>query len=656
MIKWVSSNKNRNYLIYVFILVASLMMFLVYLFSSDNSFLSTSEDIIGTNVVGPITKGDILVQNFTCKNDVIQELQICFATYAKINNSKLTVKLKQNNELIESWNIEANELRDNEYYSFKLSEEVHHARGEIFSIEIQTNAEVENAVTVYINDGAYNQSDTESLTISGEKIDNSVLSYKIIYNKIDKNTIFLFCSIIIALSSLFVVILLIKEKKKIEHVFLVLFLTLSAVYWISVPVFKTPDEGAHYLRIYEISEGHLSSKINEEGNAGRLMPNNVYLKQFSDAPKIKWFNVKDAIDVELDHENKIFHQFASSALYAPVQYIPQAAGVIIAKLFTDNIVFISYIARIFNWFAITLIIYWAIKMVPVGKILILTIVLLPMNIHQSISMSPDGLLNALSIALVSMVLYFIYNRELIISNKDIILMYFLTITLSLCKIVYVPLSLLLFCIPKKRFGIEKRYKFHVFMLGSIIIIANLVWLYIASHYFIEFNEGVNGMKQVQNVLSNPLQYISTLANTFYEYGEYYLFTMLGGNLGWMNIIVNRVVLLIYLILIIYVVIKKDFLLNKLSKCTSRLLFGSSILVLLLIATSLYVQWTRVGEKLISGIQGRYFIPILVPLLLCAGNLWGSNGENTKDKESIGIYLMIFFVNTCAALTMLYGSI
>ena len=41
-----------------------------------------------------------------------------------------------------------------------------------------------------------------------------------------------------------------------------------------------------------------------------------------------------------------------------------------------------------------------------------------------------------------------------------------------------------------------------------------------------------------------------------------------------------------------------------------------IVIVILISTSLYLQWTPVGKNLIIGIQGRYFLPLvmLFPIL------------------------------------------
>jgi uncharacterized membrane protein len=56
---------------------------------------------------------------------------------------------------------------------------------------------------------------------------------------------------------------------------------------------------------------------------------------------------------------------------------------------------------------------------------------------------------------------------------------------------------------------------------------------------------------------------------------------------------------------------------------------SAIIVLLLIMTACYLDWTPVGESVIGGLQGRYFIPVL-PLLI----FLSLSGEPPKLDRSL----------------------
>jgi len=37
---------------------------------------------------------------------------------------------------------------------------------------------------------------------------------------------------------------------------------------------------------------------------------------------------------------------------------------------------------------------------------------------------------------------------------------------------------------------------------------------------------------------------------------------------------------------------------------------------ILVVTGLYIEWTGVGQMLVAGVQGRYFLPIIILPLLC----------------------------------------
>ena len=55
--------------------------------------------------------------------------------------------------------------------------------------------------------------------------------------------------------------------------------------------------------------------------------------------------------------------------------------------------------------------------------------------------------------------------------------------------------------------------------------------------------------------------------------------------------------------------------NK-DKLVNGIIFISTIILMF---TSLYVQWTPLGASFIDGVQGRYFIPLLIPIAILANN-------------------------------------
>ncbi|MBR4486881.1 DUF2142 domain-containing protein, partial [bacterium] len=85
------------------------------------------------------------------------------------------------------------------------------------------------------------------------------------------------------------------------------------------------------------------------------------------------------------------------------------------------------------------------------------------------------------------------------------------------------------------------------------------------------------------------------------------------------------------------------------KFDKRLSLFILLSVLLLIFTSLYIQWTLPKENIIDGVQGRYFLPILI--LLPLGFI--QNKIVTKEKITKFISKNDALINKFLATFMLF---
>ena len=96
-------------------------------------------------------------------------------------------------------------------------------------------------------------------------------------------------------------------------------------------------------------------------------------------------------------------------------------------------------------------------------------------------------------------------------------------------------------------------------------------------------------------------------------------------------------------------IKNENLLDKKSKTILGILIFLSIGC---IWGSLYVSFTPVGSTTINGVQNRYFIPLIMPLLLL---LMTNNVKvNLNDKKIYTIYTVILFI--VISMTLFYKFI
>ena len=122
-------------------------------------------------------------------------------------------------------------------------------------------------------------------------------------------------------------------------------------------------------------------------------------------------------------------------------------------------------------------------------------------------------------------------------------------------------------------------------------------------------------------------------------GSNYLMQLFGSDLGWREL-VKLYAVVPYSILAIYlfIAVTDEEIKNKFK--TYQLVWIALVVlaVVALVFTSLYVQWTTVGKESISGVQGRYFLPILPLVMLLLGSM--IKVQTSYRKENINKFLAI----------------
>ncbi|MBQ9765773.1 MAG: DUF2142 domain-containing protein [Lachnospiraceae bacterium] len=407
------------------------------------------------------------------------------------------------------------------------------------------------------------------------------------------------------------VISMVIFEKQLHKFYIIVFALLGGIYFFIYPIGTVPDEQAHFYRAYEISEGHMVSDI-QDGYGGRMLPDNLGLgiNALNTSIKETW----DKMDVELS-ENRSFSVFWTMSLYAPVSYIPQSLGILMARIFTDSIAVMFMAGRLFNFIAVAVISYLAVKYMPFGKKILIMVMLLPINMQEAISLAPDAMVTALTLAFVAYVLHLRYKQETKMSGKQLVLLYILAIVVSLYKIVYLPFCMLPFLIPMDRFGGKKKFIIHAVCMGTAVIVLSLGWLAFAGRYLMDIEGGRDSGAQVEYILGDIPNYFRVMGTTLKLHGINYLYMMLGHILSWLNLFIPKGYLIPYAIILLAGIVSDEEKLPEKFGAVRAMFVLISVAVFLLTLTSLYVQWNNYASPIIEGVQGRYFIPIILPLTL-----------------------------------------
>ncbi len=459
------------------------------------------------------------------------------------------------------------------------------------------------------------------------------------------NSRFLITSILSVILTLVLLGFLQHQKiKKWEFVnkFIVCFFMIGLFYLFSFPVCSLPDEVNHFMRAYEISNGHLVSTKYKTG-IGTTVGGTEITKQIEKVIVLDQHDYKTTIDnlkVKNDKKGKTKpYGFTNISMYSFVCYTPQAVGIMIGKILNLPVIFWTYLARLCNFIVFSLLLYYAMKHMPFKKLTLMFIAMLPITFQLAISISADSLTIATSFALMAAILDIRYRQKEVLSKKQIVWLGFLSMVMALCKIVYLPICLLLFAIPKERFQSRKQKYISIGIILFLVVIANLVWLTIASDFLLTIEGRANPDVQLELMIKNPFRYASVLLNTISLYLNAYITGMLGQSLALFNITLSCIYIFANIVILVILTLcdHKDVKFDNFTRILCLFIFLS---ITLLTFTSLYLDWTAVGSSTIEGVQGRYFIPIIMYLLLGLTN--SSFSTKIKD-ENQHYYLLLFMI-------------
>lgn len=427
-----------------------------------------------------------------------------------------------------------------------------------------------------------------------------------------------------------------KKGVPVEKRFLFAAVILGILFMLILPPGQSPDDTAHFVRAYGVSEGKfIPDVLNEEhgfeehGLVGSEVPVEVVdILALTDSSEGRgvYEQVNDGL-WKTPSGNTTPYFYNTAAVYNFVCYLPQTVGIIIGKILGGSVMWMAYFARFFNFIVWLFLVYWSIKLIPKFKLIVAFIALLPITLQEATSLAPDSLTIGMAIFMVAYVL-FLASRRRTISFREKCILFGASICISLCKIVYLPLVLLCTILPSSRMGSKK--KKWIYVIGVILIsaAANFIWFMISFNFIVETNPGVDAGGQVMGILSNPFRYLVTIAYTLSEYSVLWMSEIFGGFIAMLTAWLPMFYFLISFVIFVILIVQEDGMPN-LAVYQKVICWATFCSVIVLVLTSLYVQWTPLGSNIIDGVQGRYFLPVIpiLPVLFC---------RPIKSKKSVPI--------------------
>lgn len=448
----------------------------------------------------------------------------------------------------------------------------------------------------------------------------------------------LFIALIIEII-LYVMIIFVQKMKKCNFDFYKKYMTVYAIigfiYIFVFPIGSLPDETNHFLRGYEITNGHFISELCENKNSksgGCADVTEEIESVVANGHYMYDTNFKKVAAKYRTKSKSRMINITNISMYSFVCYIPQALGILLGRILNLPILIWAYLARIFNFMLFLFLLNFSIKKMPYMKNMIVFISLLPITFQEAISMSADCMAIGSSLAFISYILYLSDSKKKI-DKKNLLIIFILSFLISMSKLVYLPLCLLSLIIPKEKFESTKKKYLILFFIIFVVGIINICWLKIASRFLMSISLGANPDLQLKYVMSHPMSFFAVIYRTINLNFDWYTYTMLGSSLGTLCVDINPLYVKFNIIILLFLILFNEK--NNINNIIRFISLFICLCVFGLICASLYLDWTPVANDVINGIQGRYFLPIL-PLIIIALN---TKNFSIKNKSIINEKLM-----------------
>lgn len=444
------------------------------------------------------------------------------------------------------------------------------------------------------------------------------------------------------------------KKIEIYKLYIIVALFFGTLFIILTPPFNSPDEINHFKKAYQVSKFNLYAE-KKNNKYGDYFPNEIvttatnmekYMGNRDEKFEYSQF-VWDQVRTT-DYENQVFDNYGTAQI-SFVPYVPSGIGILFSKicarimgLHSVTPMYMLYFARFFNLIVVIFLTSLAIKIIPTYKKTVFTIACLPMLIFLNSMVSYDGLLNAIMFLTIAIILDIIYNDNIKkIPKKYVISLILMGLFLFTVKKIYFLIFLLMFTIPKSKFGDSKgKIKVAIIMIAAILITSLLIDL----PYTLNPVSSVEKMKQLQIscIKNDVFRFLYRIFSNIY-YSRFFYINGSIGLLGLLDTYLPVGIVFLTAINLLFIGITEGLVeKQKISRLMKLLCFVYIIGCIVLMYTAMYIGWTpqelkKICSTEITGVQGRYFIPLMLPFILLFS--FRIKSKNIKKITSINKYYL-----------------
>lgn len=249
--------------------------------------------------------------------------------------------------------------------------------------------------------------------------------------------------------------LLWARPQKLWKVFAVESAVLAMAFSLITPPMVAPDEYAHLASSYALASSMMGQQTYDKDDQLLMRAADAeYMKaKTGDAGVLAYKRMAEHFYDRVHQKADTPAEVRSSGTKINLLYLPQALGIVAARLFGLSFYAMILIGRLFSAAVYIGLCSFAIARIPRGKPLLFCAALLPMGLQLAASFSTDALIVGISAVLLAITLDCVQRP---VKRSDIVQMALCCALLGPSKAIYVVLVGLVFLIPQENFGSKKK--------------------------------------------------------------------------------------------------------------------------------------------------------------------------------------------------------
>ncbi len=651
--------------IFLFLIVSVNMFFSIIgpLYSKGYKFIKPEEDE-AVYALPPIEAGDEIRQSFIVDKD-IQSVEFATGTFGnQYTEGYLEVGVceKGNPDNFRWKQVSLSKLTDNGRYLLKLEPRIMVEKETEYELVVRGTGMLKGQQIALMGvDGGVNRGECR---LNGAVVGGAALMNVYIRSKLSIALTAVFWFLMALLCAAFFIAL--RKKNLKEHViYLFLAVVLGIGYMFVFPMGTVPDEFAHYNtaryysdRLMGIEQRNGGIFRNEENATVAYLTKRQGDREFdysSMTPDMSAYGWQYSGSFFRSSDPEIVWEEEPAVVTRafPGLYTGAVAGITLARLLRLGDTLMVYMGRLLQYALSVFLTYMAIRLSPRFKRIFLITAILPMTMHLSVSYSYDATVIALAMFYVALCLKYTFSEKAMIW-KDALLIIAAGGFLAPGKVVYLPVCFLCLIIPSEKF---KNKRAAWIIKAAVLAVSLGMFLFFCWGNVARYTnpQGIISTKySVGSALNDFPGFVHIIITTIWKRADLYFRLMLGGFLGYFNIEIPISILMAFTLLLVWAV-RREQITEEDDKHLFRLsvvgLAISAVVTMLIFATG--YTWTDIGETVLNGLQGRYWLPVL-PLFLMSIRLRKQKAVTFNDSQVTAVVLALHAMVLFTSMAVILG--